>query len=192
MVDFFTNTVSIAVNVGKNVVNKNYKERVTNTNIHAKNAQIKNSNVLPGVNLLKCAHVNLQKINYKLKEILGKLFTYAKKLGITLVVGDGWRSHEYQKKAKQAKPELAAPAYTSAHEYGAAVDLCYIDKNGKLNNDFRKLPKLVQYAKRLGLDWGLEVCGKKDSEYWHFQLRNWQSQPGIKEEYNKDSQYRNW
>lgn len=157
------------------------------SNIKVKGYNLVETEIVPGCYITKCDYVNTARLKDDLKVRLALLAQKAKEMGFTLVIGDGFRSHATQRASYEKDPSLRAKEGTSAHEYGAAVDLAFIkkDKNGKdvLCNDFRKLPEFVEFAKSIGLEWGLEACGRKDQEYWHFQLANWTERPDIAPEY---------
>lgn len=144
--------------------------------------------VLSGHSINKCKGANLIKLKPEMKEILVKLDAKAKELGYTMVVSDGFRSHEAQIAAKKRKPKLCATPGKSAHEYGAAIDLAMY-KGGKAVS-IDKIQEFADYAQSLGLEWG--ATWKSKYEPWHFNFVQWQARADIKDEYNQWNAGRNY
>lgn len=139
--------------------------------------------ILPGKEVLKIGNgVNLSSLNRDLKVKLVRLSEKAKELGYTLVVSDGYRTHEQQIAAKRNKPRLAATPGKSPHEYGAGIDIALYDRNGNQVN-IANVPQFTDFAKTIGLSWGNDWKSKK--EPWHFELANWRTRSDIGPEYRR-------
>ena len=139
--------------------------------------------IVPGCYIHKMKYVNTKDLKPYMKETLAKLSKKAEELGYTLVVSDGFRSHQQQINLKKRKPKLAATPGKSAHEYGVAVDIG-LAKNGKLVGDiYKKVPEFGRYAQSLGLEWG--ATWKTKYEPWHFNFQNWQELADVKNEYRQ-------
>ena len=157
--------------------------QITSTNRTRKVGQRVAEEILPGKEVLKIGNgINLSSLNKDLKVKLVRLSEKAEQLGYTLVVSDGFRTHEQQIAAKRNKPRLAATPGKSPHEYGAGIDIALYDKNGKQVN-IANIPEFADFAKSIGLAWGNDWTSKK--EPWHFELANWRTRSDIAPEYRR-------
>lgn len=120
-------------------------------------------------------YTNLQGLRADMKEKVVAMSKKAEQLGYTMVISDGFRSHEQQATAKKKKPTLCAAPGKSAHEYGAAIDIALYDKNGK-QISVKYVKEFANYATQtLGLGWGQNWQSKKED--WHFELANYRNLP---------------
>ena len=163
----------------------NFKPKVSSSNLSSASFAIVKEEVKEGYSVHKGKYINLKDLKPDMKDTLVKLDKKAKELGYTMVVIDGYRSHETQAAAYRKKSGLCARAGKSAHEYGAAVDLALYDKNGK-QISIDRVPEFGKYAQSLNLVWGATWASKK--EPWHFNFVNWKERADIKSEYQKWNQ----
>ncbi len=141
----------------------------------------KSVEVKPGVYINTYNYSNLSGLKQDMLDIMIKLDQKAKELGYTVVFSDCYRSHDQQADGYRRKPNLCAPPYKSAHEYGAAVDLVLF-KNGRKVSVY-DVPEFSNYAVSIGLEWGGTWKSKK--EPWHFNIRNWKERADIAGEYRR-------
>lgn len=78
----------------------------------------------------------------------------AKLAGTPIEIVQGFRSFDEQTKLYNQVPKVTnAKAGESFHNYGCAIDVIFLDKNGRrtYNGDWEALSKI---GKRCGLEWG--------------------------------------
>lgn len=112
-----------------------------------------------------------------------ELVAEAKKLGISVLITDDFRSHEEQNALYEKGRTMTGPVVThvrggeSYHNYGLAIDFALRTGKGKViwdleydgnNNGKADWMEVVAIAKRLGFSWGGDWKGFKD--YPHLQM----------------------
>jgi len=129
---------------------------------------------------------------------LSKAAESLRKKGYRLVLFDGYRPLEVQKKFWEVYPDpqyVADPANGSRHNRGAAIDLSLADKDGKpltmptdfdyfgeeAHHDYMQLSD-EQIRNRSILREAMEAHGfqKLDSEWWHYDLVGWEKYPILR------------
>lgn len=110
-------------------------------------------------------------------------------LGIVLRVTQGLRTFKEQQdlydmgRTKAGKIVTKAKAGQSYHQYGLAVDLVELVKNGTEVDWSYDMAKLAPYASKYGIEWGGNWQGFKDMP--HFEKRlgwNWRA---LLDKYNR-------
>ncbi len=168
----------------KKVEKKEEKLSTKKSNIKINGKSIVSEEIESGIYINKGDYVNLKNTKPYMKDALIKLDKKAEELGYTMVVVDGYRSHECQAAARKRKGSIVAPAGKSAHEYGVAVDLALYDKNGKQIN-IAKVPAFGEFAESIGLEWGQRWGKTQTKEPWHFNFNDWRDLADVKDEYKK-------
>jgi peptidoglycan L-alanyl-D-glutamate endopeptidase CwlK len=117
------------------------------------------------------------------KEKTNQLVENASRLGITVIITDGFRSHDEQDKLYGQGRTSKGPVVTqvrgggSFHNYGLAVDFALRTKNGRVvwdmeldgnRNGEPDWLEVVAVAKELGFSWGGDWKSFKD--YPHLQM----------------------
>jgi len=123
--------------------------------------------------------------NSKNKDIVNKLHPSArdkfkefmsraeKELGIKFLLTSGYRTFEHQARLKKQNPKNAS-AGNSSHNYGFALDLNIVDKNGRqlMKKDSTadwKASGIVDIAKNMGFKWGGDFGNYHDPIHFYLE-----------------------
>ena len=130
-------------------------------------------------------------LKYKLSLVLNR----CAKVGIYLIITEGFRTVEYQDslyaKGRTKKGNIVTNAkgkdYQSQHQWGIAFDIAINDN--KLLYDTTTIKKVAKIGKKLGLAWGGDWISPVDMP--HFYLPKWgDTTSKLKKEYRTPDKFR--